>query len=83
MIDLSSIYRNPRIPERYYYTKLVTLETEDDESYDRPRIFVKLKLHPQHRLGNIILSAIIHPTENATYHYVNFLNTFLNTWRNH
>ncbi len=77
MIDLGSIYRNPTIPEDYYYVKIIHLATDEVPGCSKPRVLVRLKPWWEHGLKkDIALYAIIHPTEAARFHYGNFLNTF-------
>jgi hypothetical protein len=73
MIDLSSIYRNPLIPEDFYCVKVIHLETEEISGYSKPRILVRLKPWWEHGLkGDIALHVIIYPTEASRFHYENF-----------
>jgi hypothetical protein len=53
MIDLSSIYHNPIVPEGYYYVQVVHLETDDVPGCKKPRIL--LNWNPG---GNMIWIAI-------------------------
>jgi len=78
MIDLSSIYRNPIIPEGYYYLKVIDIQTEPYQDCVMPRIQVRLQPHPDDGFDKeLTLSAIVYPTEKAKYFMLNFLNTFL------
>ncbi|NLX22934.1 MAG: hypothetical protein GXY55_14875 [Phycisphaerae bacterium] len=78
MIDLSCIYRNPTIPAGYYFAKIVQLDAEQIAGYERPRIQVCLLIHPRHEVGDdVYLHAIIHPTEQSVFRWVNFRDTFL------
>jgi len=78
MLDIGSIYHNPQIPPGYYYIKVVDLQSEPMDGYTMPKVLVRLKLHSDHGLGDdVVLSAIVYPTPNAKFIYMNFLNTFL------
>lgn len=78
MIDLSSIYHNPIVPEGYYYVQIVHLETDEVPGCNKPRILVKLEPWWEHDLGeDILFTAIVYPTEAARFYYENFQNTFL------
>ena len=78
MVDLSCIYHNPRIPAGYYFVKVAHLDAEQVPDYERPRIQVRLWVHPRHGIGDDIhLDAIIHPTEKSIYRWANFRDTFL------
>ena len=78
MLDIRSIYYNPQIPTGFYYVKVIDVQTEPMEGYVMPKVLVRLRLHPNHGLGdNVVLSAIIYPTPIAKLFYMNFLNTFL------
>ena len=78
MADLSAIYRNPRIPPGYYFAKVVELDTENIAGYDRPLVFVRVKIDPEHGLGDhVVLANIIHPTEGSKFYYANFVSTFI------
>ena len=76
MIDLSSIYRNRRLPAGYYFAKVTDIDTEE-LGHDRPRIEVSLKIGHMHAEGGTQLSSIIHPTDAAIFWYKNFVSTFL------
>ena len=76
MIDNSLILKNPHISEGYYFSKIITIETEGLGSIF-PKILVKLELHQDYELENNIFHSILHPTENSYFHYKNFYNTFL------
>ena len=75
MIDLSSIYRNSRIPAGYYFVKVSDIDTEELK-LSRPRIEVTLKVGPMHEEGGTILHSIIHATDAAIYYFKNFVDTF-------
>jgi hypothetical protein len=78
MIDLSSIYHNPIVPEGYYYVQVVHLETDDVSGCKKPRILVELEPWWEHDLdSDTRFSAIVYPTESARFYYENFQNTFL------
>jgi hypothetical protein len=78
MLDISSIYHNPQISPGYYYAKVIDLQTEPMAGYMMPKVLVRLRLHSDHELGdNVILAAVVYPTPNAKFIYMNFLNTFL------
>ena len=77
MIDNNIILKNPLIPSGYYFSKILSIETEGPGSVF-PKLLVKLQLHKQYELGeNDIFYSILHPTKNSYYHYKNFYNTFL------
>ena len=77
MIDLSSIYRNPRLPQGYYFTKVIDIDTEE-VGLDRLRIEVTLRVGSIHdQQAGTRLSSIIHPTGRAVYYFKNFISTFL------
>jgi len=75
MIDLSSIYRNPRLPQGYYSCKVTDIDTEEI-GLNRPRIRVTLKVGPMHEEVGTILHSIIHATDAAIYWFKNFVSTF-------
>jgi hypothetical protein len=78
MLDTCSIFRNPKIPQGYYYVKVIDLQTAPMKGYNQPIVLVKLKLYPNDNIDkDVVMSAVIYPTEKAKYHYLNFLNTFL------
>lgn len=78
MLDTRSIYRNPQIPQGFYYVKVVEVQVEPMDGYVMPKVLVKMKLHSDHGLGDdVVLSAIVYPTPKAKFFYMNFLNTFL------
>ena len=62
MLDIRSIYYNPQIPTGYYYAKVIDVQTESMEGYVMPKVLVRLKLHSNHGLGDVILSAIVYPS---------------------
>ena len=76
MIDLSSIYKNPRIRKGYYFVKVMDIATEE-LGLNRPRIYVELKIGPMHEESRTNLHSIIHATDAAVYFYKNFIFTFL------
>ena len=75
MIDLSSIYRNPRIPGGYYYCKVTDIDIEE-LGQSRPRIGVTLRIGPMHEQAGTHLHSIIHATDAAIYYFKNFKATF-------
>jgi hypothetical protein len=78
MLNISSPYHNPLIEAGYYYVKVIELYTQEAPEYNRPRILVRVQIHPCHELGeDVTLAAIIHPSENSKFLYTNFCNTFL------
>ena len=78
MVDLSCIYHNPLIPAGYYFVKVMHLDTEQVPGYERPRIQVRLWVHPRHEIGDdVYLDTIIHPTDKSIYRWINFRDTFL------
>ena len=78
MADLSAIYRNPRIPPGYYFAKAIEVNTENIAGYERPLVFVRVQIHPDHKLGDhVVLTNIIHPTEASRFYFINFVNTFI------
>ena len=78
MIDNSIIFKNPIIPNGYYFAKIKDIETEASD-YIFPKILVQLELHKDYGFTDNIFHAIIHPTQNSYYHYKNFFNSFMIT----
>lgn len=77
MIDKSTIYENPVIPQGFYFAKLIDLELEEVGA-ERPLIWAKLRIGPFYDNGaaGSILTAIIHPTEKADKYYLGFRQNF-------
>ena len=77
MIDNNILFKNPIIPEGYYFAKILNIDTEPS-NYIYPKILLKLQLHQKYELGsNNIFYSIIHPTDDSYYHYKNFFNSFM------
>lgn len=77
MIDNSIILTNPIVPEGYYFSKVISVESEASD-YLFPKLLITVVLHPMYDISeDIKLSAILHPTEKSHYHYKNFFNAFL------
>jgi hypothetical protein len=80
MLNLSSPYHNPQIEAGYYYVKVIDVCTQDAPGCKRPRLLVRVQIHPEHDLGeDVTLAAVIHPSENSQHLYTNFCQTFLTT----
>ena len=76
MIDNSVIYSNPLIRPSFYCANICKLEQEPSD-YLFPKLLIYLQIHPDHELGDIILTSIIHSTPNAQPVFNNFKYTFL------
>jgi len=75
MIKNNTIYSNPLIPPRYYCVKLLNLKQEPS-NHTFPKLLIYLQIHPDHDLGDIILTSIIHPTPASEPIYNSFIETF-------
>ena len=77
MIDNSIIYKNPIVPNGYYYMKVVSVEDEE-ANYIFPKLLIRLTLHPNYIFpDDYVFSSILHPTQMSYFHYKNFFNTFM------
>ena len=77
MIDNNILLTNPPIPEGYYFSKVVSVESEPSD-YLFPKLLIKLTLHPMYATpDDNEVSAILHPTEKSYYHYKHFFNTYM------
>ena len=76
MINNNSIYSNTVIPPRLYCVKLLNLKQEPS-AYAFPKLMLYFQIQPDHDLGDIILTSIIHPTPEAEPVYKMFVHTFL------
>lgn len=73
-IDLSAIYRNPRIPEGYYFAKVEDV-IEQNLNDEYPLVQVRLKLWDETVRG-VQLASILHPTAKCRFFHENFTATF-------
>ena len=77
MINNSIIYSNPIIPARFYFAKLVNLETEQSD-FAFPKIMAQLRIHPKDGVPeDTILTSIIYPSHKSADIYAKFIATFL------
>ena len=77
MIDNNILLNNPLIPPRYYYAKVIDIESEPADHYF-PKLLVTLQLHPMYGLPkDTCFRAILFPTKKSFYHYKNFINTYM------
>ena len=77
MIDNSTIYNNPIVPNGFYFMKVVSIQDEP-ANYLFPKLLIQLKPHPQYKMDeNIEFASILHPTHASYWHYKNFFNTFM------
>ena len=77
MINNNTLLTNPPIPDGYYFSKVVDVESEASD-YLFPKLLIKLTLHPMYATSDDNeVSAILHPTDRSYYHYKNFYNTFM------
>jgi len=75
-IDNSVIYSNELVRPSFYCAKVCKLE-EEASDYLFPKLLIYLQIHPNHEIGEIILTSIIHPTENSQPVFDSFKFTFL------
>ena len=73
-IDLSSIYKNPRIPAGYYIAKIIDV-IEEPTKDEFPRVQVTLKLWDEDVKGTE-LTSILHGSSKCKYYHKNFICTF-------
>lgn len=76
MINNNTIYSNPLIPPRHYCAKLLNLKQEES-NHTFPKLQIYLQIHPDHDIGDIILTSIIHPIFASEPIYNLFSETFL------
>lgn len=77
MIDTSAIYRNPVVPDGFYYMKVVHIDTESAQ-YIFPKMQIRLVPPPDYGMPEeTVFSVIIHPGEPSFWLYRNFCNTFI------
>ena len=76
MINNSIIYSNPVIPPKYYCVKVLNIKQEP-ANFKYPKLLLYLQIHPDHDVGDIILSSIIHSTQASEPIYNVFRETFL------
>jgi len=76
MIENNTIYSNPVIPPKYYCVKLLNLKQEPS-NHTFPKLLIYLQIYPDHDVGDIILTSIIHPTPASEPIYNLFIETFL------
>ena len=77
MINNSIIYSNRIIEPRFYFVKLVNLETEDCD-FAFPKIMAQLRFNPKDGVPkDTILTSIIHPSHKSAEIYNKFIATFL------
>ena len=77
MINNSAIYRNPIIEPRFYFAKLLHIETEEAD-FAFPKIMAQLRIHPKDGVPeDTILTSIIHPSHKSSEIYNKFVATFL------
>lgn len=73
-IDLSAIYRNPSIPEGYYFAKAVEV-IEEHVGDEYPLVQIRLKLWDESLRGTELV-CILHPSAKCRYFHENFISTF-------
>ena len=73
-IDLSSIYKNPRIPAGYYIAKITDV-IEEPIKDEFPRVQVTLKIWDKEERGTE-LTSILHGSAKCKYYHKNFFATF-------
>ena len=77
MINNSAIYSNSIIEPRFYFAKLVNLETEKSD-FAFPKIMAQLRFHPKDGVAkDTILTSIIHPSHKSADIYAKFIATFM------
>jgi len=77
MIDNSIIYKNPIVPNGFYFMKVIRVQDEPAD-YLFPKLLITLQPHPQYEMEEgIEFASILHPTHKSYWHYKHFFNTFM------
>jgi hypothetical protein len=77
MIDTGVIYRNPVVPDGFYYMKVVHKDTEP-ANYLFPKMLIRLVPLPDYEMpAGTTFHVILHPGAPSYWHYKNFYGTFM------